>query len=384
MIQLGIDNLLKAPELLRGKRIGAVVHQASLCSDGRTTLDALSPFTITTLFGPEHGLATVAQDMEGVGHTRDTTRNLPVYSLYGDSFESLKPTRDMCKDIDTFVVDLQDIGSRYYTYVYTMAFCMEATAKWDKSVIVCDRPNPINGMDIEGRMIDEGFNSFVGMYPLPVRHGMTIGELARYFNDDCGIACDLKVIPMTGWKREMFWNETGLSWVNPSPNMRSLNAALLYPGMCLIEGTNVSEGRGTETPFEICGAPWADGNTLAKQLSGLHLPGIKFSPTTFTPTFQKHAGEKCEGVRFTITDRKTFKPYCTGLALLWALAQQSGFAWRTERYEFVDHIPAIDLLTGNSNVRTQLDRKSSWNDMQTLTGPVSETFLNRRKKLLLY
>lgn len=384
MIQLGIDNLLQAPELLRGKRIGAVLHQASHTSDGRTTLDALSPFTVTALFGPEHGLTTVAQDMEGVGHARDPKRNLPVYSLYGDSFESLKPTREMCENIDTFVIDLQDIGSRYYTYIYTMAFCMEAAAKWDKSVIICDRPNPINGIDLEGCMIDPGFNSFVGMYPLPVRHGMTIGELARYFNEECGFDCDLKVIPMNGWKREMFWDETGLSWINPSPNMRSLNAALLYPGMCLIEGSNISEGRGTDIPFEICGAPWVDGPTLAKQLTDLYLPGIKFSPVLFTPTFQKHAGKVCGGVRFTITDRKILNPYCTGLALLWALAQHPGFTWRTERYEFVDDIPAIDLLTGNADVRTQIDQKFPWTNIQTLSGPVPETFLNRRKKLLMY
>lgn len=384
MIRLGIDNLLKAPELLRGKRIGAVLHQASRCSDGRTTLDALSPFAITALFGPEHGLTTVAQDMEGVGHARDASRNLPVYSLYGDAFESLKPTREMCDGIDAFVIDLQDIGSRYYTYVYTMAFCMEAAARWDKSVIVCDRPNPINGVDLEGRMIDPGFNSFVGMYPLPVRHGMTIGELARYFNDDGGIACDLKVIPMTGWTRGMFWDDTGLKWVNPSPNMRSLNAALLYPGMCLIEGTNVSEGRGTDTPFEVCGAPWVDGPALATLLTDRHLPGITFSATSFTPTFQKHAGKKCGGVRFTITDRNILRPYCTGLAVLWALAQQPDFTWRTERYEFVDHIPAIDLLTGSAAVRTQIDQKSPWTDLQTQAAPFSDIFENHREKNLLY
>lgn len=384
MIRLGIDNLLHAPELLRGKRIGPVLHQASHASDGRTTLDALSPFTVTALFGPEHGLTTVAQDMEGVGHARDSKRNLPVYSLYGDSFASLKPTREMCEGIDTFIIDLQDIGSRYYTYIYTMAFCMEAAAKWDKSVIVCDRPNPINGADLEGRMIDPGFNSFVGMYPLPVRHGMTIGELARYFNDDCGIACDLKVIPMTGWKREMFWDETGLPWVNPSPNMRSLNAALLYPGMCLLEGTNVSEGRGTDTPFELCGAPWVDGGALAKQLTELHLPGITFTPTPFTPTFQKYAGKQCSGVRFTITDRKILKPYCTGLALLWALAQHPGFAWRSERYEFVEDIPAIDLLTGNANVRATIDKKLTWATLQSQTGPVPTPFLAQRTPHLLY
>jgi uncharacterized protein YbbC (DUF1343 family) len=384
MLQLGIDNLLNAPELLHGKRVGAVLHQASRTSQGRTTLDALSPFTLTVLFGPEHGLTTVAQDMEGVQNSQDTQRNLPVYSLYGDSFASLKPTREMCADIDVFVIDLQDIGSRYYTYIYTIAFCMQAAAEYHKSVIVCDRPNPINGIDLEGRMIDEGFHSFVGMYNLPVRHGMTIGELARYFNDVCGIGCDLKVIPMTGWKREMFWDNTGLTWINPSPNMRSLDAALLYPGMCLLEGTNVSEGRGTDTPFELCGAPFVDGKKLADQMNDLQLPGISFASTTFTPTFQKYGGKKCSGITFTITDRQRLKPYQTGLALIWALAQHNGFAWRTERYEFVDDIPAIDLLTGNGAVRQAVDKHESWAKLQQFSDPSSPDFLNRRSQFLLY
>lgn len=383
-IRLGIDQLLQYPDMLQGKRIGAVLHQASHTSTGQPTLDALSRFTITALFGPEHGLATQAQDMEGVTHARDLQRNLPIYSLYGDSFESLKPTQEMCKDIDVFVVDFQDIGSRYYTYIYTMAFCMEAAAKWGKSVIVCDRPNPINGVDLEGGMINEGFHSFVGMYNLPVRHGMTIGELARYFNDVCGIDCNLKVVPMTGWKREMVWDDTGLLWVNPSPNMRSLTEALLYPGMCLLEGTNVSEGRGTDTPFEICGAPFVDGELLAKQLTDLNLPGITVAATSFTPTFQKHGGKKCSGVKFTITDRKRFRPYCTGLALVHTLAQHPGFAWRTERYEFVDDIPAIDLLTGGQAFRDSVDRKTTWDDVQKLSGSPSADFLQTRNQFLLY
>lgn len=384
MIQLGIDNLLQAPELLHGKRIGVLLHQASRTRDGKSTRDALSPYALTTLFGPEHGIATVAQDMEGVGHTQEKAHTIPIYSLYGDSFASLTPTPSMLQNIDTLVIDLQDIGSRYYTYIYTMAFCMQAAQKSGKSVMVCDRPNPVNGVDLEGYFIDAGFHSFVGMFDLPVRHGMTIGELARYFNEVCGIGCDLKVVPMTGWRREMLWDDTGLTWVNPSPNMRSLNAALLYPGMCLLEGSTVSEGRGTDTPFEQCGAPWINGAALAKQLTDLHLPGIAFAATEFTPTFQKHAGKKCGGVKFTITDRRTLKPYQTGLAVLWALAQQNGFAWRTERYEFVEDIPAIDLLTGSAAFRCQVDQKMNWPPIQKLSGPVPEAFRSRREKFLLY
>lgn len=384
MIRLGIDNLLAAPELLQGKRIGAVLHQASITSAGATTLDVLSSHNLTTLFGPEHGITTVAQDMEGVAHGEDVARNLPIYSLYGDSFASLQPQAEMCNAFDTFVIDLQDIGSRYYTYSYTMAFCMQTAAKTGKSVVVCDRPNPINGTTIEGGLIDDGFHSFVGLYSLPVRHAMTIGELARYFNDVCGINCDLKVVPMTGWQRQMHWDDTGLRWINPSPNMRSLNAALLYPGMCLLEGSNVSEGRGTDTPFELCGAPWVDGGLLANQLNDLKLPGIQFAPAEFTPAFQKHAGQNCSGVQFAITDRSALRPYEIGVALIAALAAHKGFAWRTERYEFVDDIPAIDLLTGSARIRKAIDGHASWNILQKLVGPTPAEFLNTRARYLLY
>ncbi|PIR20736.1 MAG: hypothetical protein COV45_04055 [Deltaproteobacteria bacterium CG11_big_fil_rev_8_21_14_0_20_47_16] len=384
MTQLGIDNLLLTPELFDGKRIGAVLHQASVLSDGTPTVDALAPYNLTTLFGPEHGITTVAQDMEGVGHNEDAARNIPIYSLYGDSFASLKPQADMCNNMDVFIIDLQDIGSRYYTYIYTMAFCMQTAAATGKPVIVCDRPNPINGTTIEGGLIDKGFHSFVGLYPLPVRHAMTIGELARYFNDTCGIDCDLKVIPMTGWKRDMLWNQTGLSWINPSPNMRSLNAALLYPGMCLLEGTNVSEGRGTATPFELCGAPWIDSEKLAKQMSDLKLPGIEFTPTEFTPTFQKHTARICHGIKFTITNQTTLRPYETGVALIAALATHKGFAWRTERYEFVDDIPAIDLLTGSSRIRKAIDHQESWSGLRKLIGPTPADFLTTRERYLMY
>lgn len=387
---LGIDLLTAEPRILRGKRLGVVAHQASLTSSGQTTLDALAPLgTVTALFGPEHGVETLAQDMEGVRHAQHPTLGVPVFSLYGTNFDSLKPTKEMCDLIDTFVIDLQDIGSRYYTYIYTMMFCMQAAKRYGKSVIVCDRPNPINGLDVEGRLIDDGFHSFVGMAKLPVRHGMTIGELAQFFNAEIG--CDLTVIPMQGWRREMDWEGTRLPWTNPSPNMRSLHAALLYPGMCLLEGTNVSEGRGTDSPFDICGAPWIIGEVLAKKMQFLNLPGISFSPTVFTPTFQKYAGERCEGVRLTITDRKSFHPYKTGLALLWTLSSihvatenPREFKWRTECYEFVDNIPAIDLLTGNSDVRTAIDQQMPWLILNQFAGPTPADFLTLRQRHLLY
>lgn len=383
-MQLGIDRLLAEPNRLHGQRVGPVLHAASFTSNGVPSLQALRPFNLTALFGPEHGLTTVAQDMEGVAHATDAEHGLPIFSLYGDSLASLKPTRAMCDLIDVFVVDLQDIGSRYYTYIYTMAYCLQAAAEFGKKIIVCDRPNPINGLTVESALVDPGFNSFVGMYPLPVRHGMTIGELAQLFNTDIG--CDLTVIPMQGWQRKYYWDETGLAWVNPSPNMRSLHAALLYPGWCLLEGTNVSEGRGTDAPFDLCGAPWVSGKILAQTLNELKLPGVRFEATHFTPTFQKHAGQKCEGVRAHITDRTTFAPYRSGIALLWALAHTAPehFAWRTERYEFVDDIPAIDLLTGNASIRQAIDRNVSWDALQRLISQTPGSFLTQRQTHLLY
>jgi uncharacterized protein YbbC (DUF1343 family) len=259
---------------------------------------------------------------------------------------------------------------------------MQRAKETGTKVVVCDRPNPINGISVEGGLIEDGYNSFVGLYPLPNRHGMTIGELATLFNKEFGIGCNLEIVQMKDWERKFFWDDCGIEWANPSPNMRSLDAALLYPGGCLIEGTNASEGRGTEQPFMVCGAPYVDGHKLTGKLNDLKLPGIKFHPTTFTPTRQKWSGEKCEGVKFEIVDRKSFKPYLTGLALIQTLSIFAGFKWRTEEYEFVTEIPAIDLLTGSKQFRESIEKLSI--DSLHELAQTPNSFLATRKKHLLY
>lgn len=359
-MKLGSEILLeKYIDLLRGKRVGVLAHQASVDSSGRHIVDRLlegaksGSWQVTALFGPEHGIYGKAEDMEAVENARLKSGS-PIYSLYGENFASLSPTIEQLDKIDVMVIDLQDIGSRYYTYAGTMALCVRACEAAGKLVIVCDRPNPINGIDIEDGGVEPEFRSFVGMFDIPVRHGMTIGEIAGKFCDT-----STKVIPLQGWKREQFWDETGLKWINPSPNMRSLSAALLYPGMCLLEGTNVSEGRGTHTPFETCGAPWIDGAELVHKLRSMKLVGIDFEPVTFTPTSRKFAGTECEGINFIITDRRKFKPYLTGLALIHTIAMlyQKDFQWNREPYEFVTDIPAIDLLTGNRLFRKYVTKR---------------------------
>ncbi|MBI2974668.1 MAG: DUF1343 domain-containing protein [Deltaproteobacteria bacterium] len=378
-MKLGNEILLsKEISLLKGKKVGVLAHAASLDSSGRHIVNLLfdvekdGGFKVTTIFGPEHGIKGIAQDLEAVqdGKYEKNGRNIPVYSLYGDTFQSLQPAPSMLKDVEVLVIDLQDIGSRYYTYANTMAFCMRVCAAMKIDVVICDRPNPINGVSIEGPIVEPEFRSFVGMYPLPVRHGKTIGELAKFFaKNDALNEKYVKIIPMSGWKREWHWDETGLKWTNPSPNMRSLTAALLYPGMCLLEGTNISEGRGTHTPFETIGAPWIDGEELARKLRSYKLEGIDFDPTIFTPTARKFEGERCEGLQFIITDRKKFKSFMTGLALIHAIAllYRKHFKWRREPYEFVDDLPAIDVLTGNGQFRKLVDKGKAFEEIGCLT-----------------
>jgi uncharacterized protein YbbC (DUF1343 family) len=376
-MQLGLDQL---PDYLAshasGTRIGLLCHGASVDSRGQhvTAIAAGSQTTtLTTLFAPEHGLTGAAADMEAVDTVVHEPTGCTIHSLYGSNEASLQPSAEALGQIDLLVIDLQDIGTRYYTYSYTMAYCLEACAEAKIPVVVCDRPNPINGVTTEGPVQHDGFQSFVGRFPLPVRHGKTIGELATMFNDSIHAA--LTVLPMEGWNRHWHWHETGLVWKNPSPNMRSSDAALLYPGACLLEGTNVSEGRGTDIPFLQCGAPWIAGSPLVVRIAECDIPGLEVRPISFTPHARKFSGEFCEGVRFHVTDRKRFRPYRFGLALLWALAQSREFGWRTPAgnpphtgldagpYEFNTEHPAIDLLTGSAQVRTAIDRGA---DLDTL------------------
>ncbi|MBN1282806.1 MAG: DUF1343 domain-containing protein [Proteobacteria bacterium] len=386
---LGIEALIKdRPELIEGKRAGLLAHAASVDAAGRHTLDRLANdggATIAALFGPEHGFATKAEDMEAVESHAYAASNVPVHSLYGKDLDSLKPTPEMLKGIDALIVDLQDIGSRYYTYIWTTALCMEACAEAKKPIVVCDRPNPIGGELVEGPGIDEGYQSFVGLFPIPVRHGMTIGEIVQLMNDQGGMGCDLSVVPMQGWRRDMRWAEAGLPWVNPSPNMRSYTAALLYPGMCLVEATNISEGRGTDTPFEVAGAPYMDTDELMEAFNALSLPGVSAAPTSFIPTRQKWANRLCHGVRFVVSDEKGFRPYLAGLAFIWLchrLYRGKGFEWRNDPYEFVTNRPAIDLLTGSSAFREAIDGLSL--DTIEVLAKTPYELIEMRRSALLY
>jgi len=355
----GIDHLLSQPEkYLQGKTVGLIVNHTSLAGDGKHSITHFlshSAFTLQALFAPEHGLNGTAQDMVPIDNEVDLLSGLDIKSLYGKNKDSLVPDPALLHDIDNLVFDIQDIGSRYYTFIYTMANCMIICKQAGTRMVVCDRPNPINGTSVEGNLVGEAWRSFVGQYPLPNRHGMTVGELARLFNEHFGIHCDLTVVPMSGWSREMWYDQTGMIWTPPSPNMPTLATATVYPGMCLIEGTLLSEGRGTTLPFEQIGAPFIDPHKLVARLeTDSHLlPGVFFRPQYFKPMFQKHAGEVCAGLQLHITDRDQFKPLLTTLALLRAIAEiyPDQLQWRTEPYEFVSDRLAIDLLYGNPKLR---------------------------------
>ena len=355
----GIDHLLSQPEkYLQGKTVGLIVNHTSLAGDGKHSITHFlshSAFTLQALFAPEHGLNGTAQDMIPIDNEVDLLSGLDIKSLYGKNKDSLVPDPALLHDIDNLVFDIQDIGSRYYTFIYTMANCMIICKQAGTRMVVCDRPNPINGTSVEGNLVGEAWRSFVGQYPLPNRHGMTVGELAHLFNEHFGIHCDLTVVPMSGWSREMWYDQTGMIWTPPSPNMPTLATATVYPGMCLIEGTLLSEGRGTTLPFEQIGAPFIDPHKLVARLeTDSHLlPGVFFRPQYFKPMFQKHAGEVCAGLQLHITDRDQFKPLLTTLALLRAIAEiyPDQLQWRTEPYEFVSDRLAIDLLYGNPKLR---------------------------------
>lgn len=353
---------------LCGKRIGLVTHPPAVDRHFRSAAELF--FTdpnvnLVSLFGPEHGFTGAAQDLEGVGGDASPYPGVACHSLYGHNVASLRPTPAQLADIDLLVIDLVDIGSRYYTFVATMLYCLEEAARANKPVLVLDRPNPLGGIAAEGPFLQPGFESFVGPHPIPTRHGRTIGELARLFQSERNIDVELEVLECQGWQRHQDHDETGLPWVMPSPNMPTLDTAFVYPGMCLIEGTNLSEGRGTTRPFELCGFPGVDSQKLAQDLNDFALPGIKFRPIMFKPTFQKHAGQLCGGVQLHVIDRKTFQPVRTGLAVLWSLRQHAGdrFQWRTEEYEFVTNPIAIDLLFGSDRERLMIEADAHWRDV---------------------
>lgn len=398
MTESGLDVLLESGLAgLRGRRVGVLCHPASVSRDLVHIVDALVAAGIrpNRLFGPEHGIRGEAQDMIGVSGDRDSRTGIPVTSLYGDNVASLSPTADALADIDVLVVDLQDIGSRYYTFIWTMALCMQAAASAGVAVVVLDRPNPIGGVAIEGGEVATWAESFVGLGSVPVRHGLTLGEVARLLAAGLpwggarfarAIDIDLTVVSMRGWHRPELFDRTGLPWILPSPNMPTVETALVYPGLCLLEGTNISEGRGTTKPFEIFGAPFVDGDQLAQALHREGLPGVRFRPLSFRPTFHKFAGQVCGGLQIHVTDPSAFRPYLTGVAILRALHEQAGdaFHWRTEKYEFVSEHPAIDLLTGGDAIRKGIESKASLEDLRETWRDAEAAFAERRRPHLLY
>jgi len=387
-VSLGTDRLL-ASGRLDGRRVGLVCNPASVDSELRHVADrvvAAGPNgpALQAIFGPQHGFRSdVQENMIETGHARDALRRVPVYSLYSETRE---PTAEMLRGIDLLVVDLQDVGTRIYTYIYTMANCLVAAKKHGVKVVVCDRPNPIGGDAVEGPMLVHGFESFVGLYPQPMRHGMTIGELARLFNDAFGIGADLDVIPMDGWSRSMYFDATGIPFVLPSPNIPTLDSAIVYPGTVLFEGTNVSEGRGTTKPFELLGAPWVDAERFTDGMNALDLPGVRFRPAVIEPTFHKHAHLSCGGCQIHVRDRAAFRPVEAGVALLSAFraADPDRFRWRDPPYEYEHTLLPIDILAGSSDLREQIERgvpvreiSASWE------GPV-DAFKKIRERYLLY
>ncbi len=342
-VRNGIDNLDEADALLRGRRLGLATNPTGVDRNLVSTADILRErYDLVALYGPEHGIRGDAQAGDHVGSAVDSRTGLPAHSLYGGSRHLSTET---AAGVDVLVFDMQDIGVRYFTYLYTLTNLMADCAALGIPLVLLDRVNPLGGA-VEGTLLDERFASFVGKFAIPNRYGLTIGEFARFVNGEHGLGCDLHVVPCAGWRRSLRWEDTDLNWVPPSPNMPTTETALCYPGTCFIEGTNLSEGRGTARPFELIGAPWLDADDFAGELNALGLPGVRFRPAHFQPWFSKHAGQPCHGVQVHITDRNAFQPVRSGLALVAAVARQPGFEWVK-----TDGRPFIDLLAGSDALR---------------------------------
>jgi uncharacterized protein YbbC (DUF1343 family) len=387
-VTLGIDNLLtRERRLVTGRRVGLVSNPASIGADLRHSADRLyedPDVVLGALFGPQHGFQSDLQDnMIETPHVTDGRRKVPVYSLYSETRE---PTPAMLSEVDVLVIDLQDVGTRVYTYIYTMANCMRAAARHALPVVVCDRPNPIGGDQIEGALLRPELSSFVGQFPIPLRHGMTIGEVARLFNEEFGIQCDLEVIPLEGWRRSMYFDETGLPWVMPSPNVPTLDSAIVYPGAVLAEGTMLSEGRGTTRPFELIGAPWLDGEALAAAMNARGLAGVHFRPVVFEPTFQKHARQTCGGCQIHVLDRVRFEPVRAAVELIDECRRQApqSFRWREPPYEYEHEKEPIDILYGSDGLRRAVESGRGVKGLISSWRAEEEQFRRQRQRYLLY
>ena len=387
-IKLGLERLLSdRVATVKGARVALVCNQASVDHSFQHAADLLFDHTainLTTLFGPQHGIRGDVQDnMIETDHARDRRTGLPIYSLYSETRE---PTEEMLKDADVIVVDLPDIGCRIYTFAYTMANCMRAAARLKKKVVVCDRPNPIGGQKVAGNLLDPGHESFVGLFPTPTRPGMTMAELARLFNDEFGIGCDLDVIEMNGWQREFWYDQTDAPWVLPSPNIPTGQSATVFPGTVHLEGTQMSEGRGTTRPFELIGAPYIQSDRYADELAKLNLPGVRFRASVFMPTFQKHGGKACGGVQIHVTDRDAFEPVQTGIAIVKMAYDMypNDFRWKDPPYEYEYTRNPFDVIAGTTRLREQIERGDSLDAIVDSWQPGLDAFRPVRERYLLY
>lgn len=387
-MKTGLDKVRDSEfDLFEGSRVGLIVNPASIDSNYSHAVDLFfksGRVSLTALFGPQHGIRGETQDNMIEWETfRDRRTDLPAFSLYG---ETRKPSPQMLGHLDTLVFDVPDVGTRVYTFIYTMALAMEAARDCGKKFVVLDRPNPINGMEIEGNIHEPEFQSFVGMFPIPMRHGMTAGELAIMFNREFGIGCDLEVVTMEGWQRSMWFDQTALPWVMPSPNIPTVETAVVYPGSVMLEGTAVSEGRGTTRPFEIIGAPYIEPYDLVALLEADELPGVIFRPLYFQPTFHKFAGEVCGGLQIHVIHRAAFKPVITGVAIIRAIRilYPDDFAWASPPYEYVfDRLP-FNVITGTSAIRVMIEAQATVEEIEESWHESLARFSVIRSNYLLY
>jgi len=385
-VRVGLEQFLARPRDIEGKRLGLIANAASVTGDlvhATRAIRTSGRFKLVALFAPEHGLWGDAQDLVEVKGGRDPDTRLPVHSLYG---LCRAPTADMLRGVDTLVFDVQDVGVRYYTFIYTLLHALEACAEHGRRIVVLDRPNPLGGSTVAGNVLEAEYSSFVGMHPLAVRHGLTVGELALMFRKERGLDVDLRVVQMSGWRRAMEFDATGLPWVMPSPNMPTLETARVYPGGCLIEGTNLSEGRGTTRPFELVGAPWIDGARLARQLNHQGIPGARFRAVRFVPQFHKHAHQVCGGVQVHVRNPRLFPAFSAYLLLIAAARRQAPdkFAWRQPPYEYETVKLPIDILCGTDGVRRAIEQGGSLWPLVRGFSDQAAAFRRRREKFLLY
>ena len=388
IVRPGIDVLLSDRiDLLHGRRVALVCNQASVLPDLRHAADVFHEhpeIDLTTLFGPQHGIRGDVQDnMIETDHAVDSHTGLWIYSLYSETRE---PTEKMLENVDAIVFDLQDVGCRIYTFVYTMANCMRAAKKYGKKVIVCDRPNPIGGLQVEGNVTETEFTSFVGQFEIPTRHGMTTGELAKMFNEHFGIGCELEVIAMDGWSRDMWFEDTGLPWVLPSPNIPTVETCVVFPATVHLEGTELSEGRGTTKPFELNGAPFIDPWEWAEELDRYNFPGVVLRPCFFRPTFQKWADQTCGGIQIHVTDREAFRPVILGIAIVKTAYElyTENFQWKQGDYEYEFGKNPFDVVSGTDKIRKAIERGDSLEDLEASWEDGQAAFDKIRRSYLMY